>query len=119
MSVDAMQTPYVRPQENGSRIDVRWATLTDRHGSGLRCDAEPLFAFTARRWTTEDLAAARHTTDLVPGPLIWVDLDLAHHGIGSASWGQGVLARYHLLAAPMTFSVRLQAIGPHALNPPR
>ena len=25
--VDALQTPYVRPQENGARADVRWAEL--------------------------------------------------------------------------------------------
>ena len=28
-SVDELQTPYVRPQENGARTEVRWATLTD------------------------------------------------------------------------------------------
>jgi beta-galactosidase len=31
-SVDAMQTPYVRPQENGNRREVRWARLTGDSG---------------------------------------------------------------------------------------
>ena len=32
-TVDELQTPYVRPQENGHRIDTRWATLDGRSGS--------------------------------------------------------------------------------------
>ncbi|MGV9570411.1 hypothetical protein ACWDRX_12830, partial [Streptomyces nigra] len=31
---------------------------------GLRVDGEPEFWFTARPWTTEQLDAARHRTDL-------------------------------------------------------
>jgi beta-galactosidase len=47
-TVDALQSPYVRPQENGANIDVRWAEL-----SGLRVEGEPAFFLTAHRWTTE------------------------------------------------------------------
>ena len=67
MSVDQMQTPYVFPQENGARIDVRWASLTDSEGNGLRIEGDTPFLFTARRWTTEQLDAARHTGELTPG----------------------------------------------------
>ncbi|WP_345582223.1 hypothetical protein [Streptomyces prasinosporus] len=27
-------TPYIRPQENGNKTDVRWAALTDGEGRG-------------------------------------------------------------------------------------
>ena len=64
-SVDELQTPYVRPQENGNRTEVRWATLTDAAGAGLRVEGRPHFELTARRWTSEDLDAATHTPDLV------------------------------------------------------
>ena len=57
-TVDELQTPYVRPQENGSRTEVRWATLTDADGAGLRVEGRPHFELTARRWTTEALDAA-------------------------------------------------------------
>ncbi len=77
-TVDELQTPYVRPQENGARIDVRWAEL-----GGLRVEGDPAFFLTARRWTTEQLDAAAHRTDLVPGPTVWVNLDHGQHGIGS------------------------------------
>lgn len=104
MPVDALQTPYVRPQENGARPGVRWAELTRSDGSGLRIEGDPDFFLTARRWTTEELAAARHTTDLRPGEDLWLHLDHAQHGIGSQSCGPGVLPQHRLEAAPARFS---------------
>jgi beta-galactosidase len=98
-TVDDLQTPYVRPQENGARPDVRWAEL-----GGLRIDGDPEFWFTARRWTTEELDAATHRTDLAPGGTVWVNLDHAQHGIGSQSCGPGPLPQYFLNARPTEFS---------------
>jgi beta-galactosidase len=107
-TVDELQTPYVYPQENGNRTDVRWVRLTDSSGAGLRAVAEEsTLDFTARRWTSEQLDAARHTTDLVPGDRIWVTLDHAHHGLGSASCGPRTLPQHTLTAVPATFSVLL------------
>lgn len=98
-SVDELQTPYLRPQENGARADVRWVEL-----GGLRIEGDPEFSFTARRWTTEQLDAAAHLTDLTPGDTVWVNLDHRHHGIGSQSCGPGPLPQYHLRAEPAEFS---------------
>ncbi|MFE3547102.1 glycoside hydrolase family 2 TIM barrel-domain containing protein [Streptomyces kronopolitis] len=104
MPVDALQTPYVRPQENGARPGVRWAELTRGDGSGLRIEGDPDFYFSARRWSAEELTAARHTTDLRPGEGLWLHLDHAQHGIGSQSCGPGVLPQHRLDAAPARFS---------------
>jgi beta-galactosidase len=98
-TVDGLQTPYVRPQENGARADVRWVEL-----GGLRIEGDPEFWFTARRWTSEQLDAARHRTDLAPGDTVWVNLDHGQHGIGSQSCGPGPLPQYHLRAEPAEFS---------------
>ncbi|GAA2259250.1 glycoside hydrolase family 2 TIM barrel-domain containing protein [Streptomyces indiaensis] len=98
-TVDGLQTPYVRPQENGARADVRWVEL-----GGLRVEGEPEFWFTARRWTTEQLDAARHRTDLTAGDTVWVNLDHGLHGIGSQSCGPGPLPQYFLKAEPAEFS---------------
>lgn len=108
MRVDDMQTPYVRPQENGARPDVRRAQLSGG-GATVQIDGEPAFWFTARRWTTERLDAASHLSDLAPGDTVWVHLDHAVDGIGSASCGPGVLPRYQLLAAPAEFSIVLSS----------
>jgi beta-galactosidase len=109
-TVDGLQTPYVYPQENGNRLDVCWLALTDPSGPGLRVTGEPTFAFTARRWTSEDLDAARHTIDLVPRDRVYLNLDHAQHGIGSASCGPGVLPRYELRAEPTTFALTFQPL---------
>ncbi|OIJ63377.1 glycoside hydrolase family 2 TIM barrel-domain containing protein [Streptomyces mangrovisoli] len=98
-TVDALQTPYVRPQENGARADVRWAEI-----GGLRIEGDPAFCLTARRWTTEQLDAAAHLTDLVPGDTVWVNLDHAQMGIGTQSCGPGPLPAHHLHAEPAEFS---------------
>ncbi|NGY64595.1 DUF4981 domain-containing protein [Lentzea sp. NEAU-D13] len=99
-TVDGLQTPYVFPQENGNRADARWLRIGD-----LRIEGEPVFDFTARRWTSEDLDAARHTDDLQPREHVYLNLDLAQHGLGTASCGPGVLPQYRLHAQKATFSV--------------
>ncbi|NGO69697.1 beta-galactosidase small subunit family protein, partial [Streptomyces boncukensis] len=113
-AVDELQTPYVRPQENGARCDVRWAELhepaPDGRGRTLRVTAVgPPFWFSARRWTSEQLDAARHTPDLVPGDVVWVNVDHALHGIGSQSCGPGVLPEHRLDPAPARFALRFGA----------
>ncbi|MFJ8487964.1 glycoside hydrolase family 2 TIM barrel-domain containing protein [Streptomyces sp. NPDC094038] len=105
-TVDGLQTPYLRPQENGARADVRWAEL-----GGLRIEGDPEFWFTARRWTTEQLDAAAHRTGLTPGDTVWVNLDHGQHGIGSQSCGPGVLPQYQLHAGPAEFSFVFTEIG--------
>jgi beta-galactosidase len=103
--VDELQTPYVFPQENGNRADARWLRI-----GGLLVEGEPVFDFTARRWTSEDLDAARHTTDLKPRDRVYLNLDLAQHGLGTASCGPGVLPQYRLHARKATFAVTFQHV---------
>ncbi|WP_308167749.1 glycoside hydrolase family 2 TIM barrel-domain containing protein [Catellatospora tritici] len=109
-SVDQLQTPYVRPQENGARVDVRWAELRDASGRGVRIEAEPQFGLTVRRWTSEQLDAAAHTTDLVPSEHVWVNIDLAQYGIGSRSCGPDTLPQYELHPRPASLTVLLRPL---------
>ncbi|MFI1978304.1 glycoside hydrolase family 2 TIM barrel-domain containing protein [Streptomyces wedmorensis] len=109
-TVDELRTPYLRPQENGARIDTRRLELTSA-GGGVRVAGEPPFAFTARRWTTEQLDAAAHDGDLVAGDVLWLHLDHAQHGIGSQSCGPGVLPAHRLDAAPASFVLVLSPVG--------
>jgi beta-galactosidase len=107
-TVDDLQTPYVFPQENGNRKEVRWVELTDKSGQGLRIEGD--FDFTARRWPTEDLDKATHTVDLEPTDWIHLNLDIAQNGLGSASCGPGVLPQYQLHAHPARLSLTFRAI---------
>ncbi|GIF53823.1 beta-galactosidase [Asanoa ferruginea] len=107
-TVAELQTPYVFPQENGRRADVRWATVTDGPGAGLRVTGRTPFGLTVRPWRTEALDRAAHPTDLVPDGQTWLTLDAGHQGIGSASCGPGVLPAYLLPAAPARLDLELQ-----------
>jgi beta-galactosidase len=96
--VDSLATPYVRPQENGNRLHARRLTLSGPAGRSLAVTGYPHVDFTVRRWSPELLTAAKHSPDLVPDGRIYVHLDAAHHGIGSASCGPP-LQPGHSLAA--------------------
>jgi beta-galactosidase len=111
-SVDDLQTPYVFPQENGHRSDVRWVelTLAGRSG-GLRIEGSPLFGLTARRWTSADLDAAKHHHELRPREHVYVNLDLEHHGIGSGSCGPGPLEKYHLTPGASRFALTFRSVN--------
>jgi beta-galactosidase len=110
-TIDDLQTPYVFPQENGNRMDVRWAELSTADGStGLRIGGRPVFDLSVRRWTTADLDRARHTADLRPRDHVYLHLDLAHQGLGTASCGPGVLPQHRLPVAPAEFTLALQPL---------
>ena len=108
-TVDDLQTPYVKPQENGRRGDVRWATLTDTLGRGLRIDGD--FGFAVRRWTDADLAAAKHRNELDPGDGLWLTIDAGQQGIGTGSCGPGALPEYELTLRKTEFTVVLSPLS--------
>jgi beta-galactosidase len=109
-TLEELQTPYVRPQENGQRADVRWAELSADDGSGLRVRADPATGVTVRPWSTEALDAAAHTADLHDEGRVWLHLDAAQQGIGTGSCGPGALPAYRLEARPVRFAVTFEPL---------
>jgi beta-galactosidase/evolved beta-galactosidase subunit alpha len=105
--VDDLYTPYVFPQENGNRTDVKWVSLETQTGTGLLVVGTDLINFSAHRYSTMDFENARHTIDLVPRDEIIVHLDYQQHGIGSASCGPAPAEIYLLKSAPFKFGMRL------------
>ena len=56
------------------------------------------FLISASRFSQQQLAAARHQSDLVAEEGLWVCLDGAHMGVGGDdSWSQSVRPEYQLL----------------------
>lgn len=108
-SIDDMQTPYVFPQENGARSDVKWAEIKGQNG-GVRIEGDDTFVLTTRRWTSKELHEAKHTVDLVEGENVWVNIDHKMGGIGTGSCGPGVLPQYQIRAEPMRFAVILRPL---------
>ncbi len=109
-TVDQLQTPYVRPQDNGNRTDVRWAELSDEAEPGVRIEGDPVFNLAARRWSDQRLAAARHQVDLAAEPTVHLYTDHAVQGIGSAAVGPGVLPQYRLDVRAADFTLTLMPL---------
>ncbi|KSW13987.1 glycoside hydrolase family 2 TIM barrel-domain containing protein [Cellulomonas sp. B6] len=116
-TVDALGTRYTHPQENGARRGVTHArldlaagpltvtALDVRHGT----HTAPGLELTARPWSDTALAAAAHPHELVPDGLLWLHLDAAQHGLGSAACGPGVLPDAVLHPVTATLHLRLHA----------
>ena len=107
--VEALSTPYVRPQENGNRMQTRDLHLFDSAGRALSVSGQPPFDFAVRRWSPELLAAAAHTPDLVPDGRTYLNLDIAHHGIGSGSCGPGPLPGDSLMAHTVGYALKFSS----------
>ncbi|WP_460573839.1 glycoside hydrolase family 2 TIM barrel-domain containing protein [Humibacter soli] len=107
-SIDGLQVDYPVPQENGNHVQTRHLVL---RGAGLRAfrvDGMPTFDFTARRWTSVDLQNASKPYELVDSGTVWLNVDHAHQGIGSASVGPALPERYRIPRERTRWSVRLQ-----------
>ncbi|WP_243231730.1 glycoside hydrolase family 2 TIM barrel-domain containing protein [Microbacterium sp. CIAB417] len=106
-SIDDLQTPYPVPQENGNHVQTRWLEVGVDGAQTLRVDGVPEFDFTARRWTSHELERADKPHQLVDSGRVWLNIDHAQHGIGSASVGPALPERYRIPRERTAWSVRL------------
>ncbi|MFS0821653.1 glycoside hydrolase family 2 TIM barrel-domain containing protein [Bacillus sp. 1P02SD] len=116
-TVEELHTPYVVPQENGNRHEVRWASLTDLSGVGLLVVGQPNFDFSASYYSYETLENANHTYDLMKDDFITFNVDYKHQGLGSASCGPGVLEQYQLKNEDFHFTVNFRAFSKREHSP--
>ncbi|MCX4766330.1 DUF4981 domain-containing protein [Streptomyces sp. NBC_01275] len=98
LPVDALFTPYLRPQESGGRHGVRRFTLSAPDATGLAVTLDEPRQVSVTRFTAEDLTAAAHHDELTPRAGCVVHLDAAHRGLGTASCGPDTFPSY--LVAP-------------------
>ncbi len=114
--VEDLFFPYVRPQECGTRTDVRWMALTNDAGDGLLIAGLPLISLSALPFTTSQLDYTdnefRHTTDLIPNDFIDVNVDYRQTGVGgNDSWGARPLPAYTLKAGKYSYSFRVRLLN--------
>ena len=90
-------TPYVRPQEAGNHTGVRWATVTDDRGVGLRFDCADGMDFSALPWTPFEIENATHPNELPPIHHTVLRPALMRRGVGGDdSWGARTHPEYLL-----------------------
>jgi beta-galactosidase/beta-glucuronidase len=109
-TVDELYHPYVKPQENGNRTDVRWVAFSSQDLRGLLVLGQPLLNFSAHRFTAEDLTAAQHTHELKRREEISVYLDERQSGLGGNSCGPGTLAQYMVWPVETRFTLLLRPL---------
>jgi beta-galactosidase len=101
--------PYIMPQENGHKTDVRWLKLSSPSGKGLLVQAEGTLEFNASHFTDNDLYACTHTFELNPRKEVILNLDAAQRGLGTGSCGPDTLEQYQLREKEYRFSFTLKA----------
>lgn len=89
-SVTDFEYRYMRPQESSNRCDVRYFTLTDKEGFGIRVDAyyDNPINFSAYYYTTDGLEKATHINDIPYADITTVNIDHRQLGVGGDLPGQ-------------------------------
>ena len=110
---DNQYFPYIRPQESGTKSDIRWWKQTDATGLGLQVKSCAPFYASALHFDTEELDDGddkdqRHSFDLKKSKFTNLFLDSAHMGVGGEnSWGAWPLEKYRVHYGNKTFTFTL------------
>lgn len=89
-SVTDFEYRYMRPQESSNRCDVRYFTITDKNGFGIKVDAyyDNPINFSAYHYTTDGLEKATHINDIPYEDITTVNIDHRQLGVGGDLPGQ-------------------------------
>ena len=115
-TADQQFYPYIRPQETGTKSDIRWWMQTNAQGLGLRITAAKPFFASALHYNISDLdegleKVQRHPNQMPKSKFTELCLDLAQYGVGGInSWGARPLKQYQLHAQDMTFKVIIEPV---------
>ena len=99
---DNQYFPYIRPQESGTKGDMRWWNQTDASGFGFKVKSSKPFYASAIHFDTEELDDGddkdqRHSFNLKKSKFTNLFLDAEHSGVaGENSWGAWPLEKYRL-----------------------
>ena len=110
---DNQYFPYIRPQESGTKSDIRWWKQTDATGLGLQVKSCTPFYASAIHFDTEELddgddKEQRHSFDLKKSKFTNLFLDSVHMGVGGEnSWGAWPLEKYRVHYGNKTFTFTL------------
>ncbi len=109
-NIDEQFVNYPAPQENGNKTDIRWLTVTNRQGKGIKVyGSQPLNA-SIHHYDLTNLTEADHTYDLKRLPHSYLYVDYRQGPIGNASCGPAALEKYYLKPKPVQFEVVIEPL---------
>ncbi len=110
--------PFIKPQENGNKTDVRWATLTNDQGLGLLVQsAETNLSISAHHYSLENLSTALHTHEIKNEGDVTLNIDLKQMGVGGDdSWNPRVHPEFLLKDKIYSYSYFIRPIDLNEKN---
>lgn len=107
-NVDEQYFPYIRPQETGTKTDIRWWKQSDRSGEIFMissAEGKPLGAMSAIRYAVADMDEGtdkeqRHQSDVKKSPFVNLYIDGEMAGVGGVdSWSKNgqALPQYRVM----------------------
>jgi beta-galactosidase len=112
-TVEEQFYPYIRPQETGTRTDLRYWKVVDKGGRGLTFQSDAPFSASALNYTIESLddspsKTQSHSEEVPKAGLTEVCLDKVQMGLGCVtSWGAMPLPEYRVPYQSYEFTVRI------------
>ena len=97
-TADEQFFPYIRPQETGTKTDIRWWRQANQNGFGLRIEADEPFTASALHYNIMDLdegkqKAQRHSPQVPGSKYTELSLDMLQTGVGGInSWNNDAQA---------------------------
>ncbi len=115
-TADEQFYPYIRPQETGTKGDIRWWRQTNDGAAGLMITADKPFYASALHYDIDildegDQKHQRHPSQLPKSEFTVLTLDSEHCGVGGIdSWGARPLEQYRIPAIDRTCSFTITPI---------
>lgn len=108
--------PYIRPQETGTKTDIRWWRVQNIAGSGLQVKADAPFSASALNYTIESLddrleKHQRHSPEVPQADFTNLIIDKVQMGLGCINtWGAWPLPKYRLPYQDYDFTFMLTPV---------
>lgn len=115
-SVTEQFYPYIRPQENGTKTDIRWWTMLDESGNGVKVTSTAPFSASALHYTIESLDEGPdkrqgHSPEVAEADLTNLCIDKIQTGLGCEnSWGSIARPEYRVPYGDYEFSFMISPV---------
>jgi len=116
-TVEEQYHPYIRPQETGTKTDIRYWKVLNNAGQGLKFESNVPFSASALNYTIESLddgwtKRQRHAPEVPVSDFTTVCIDLKQMGMGCVnSWGALPLPQYRLKYQDYEFKVKITPLN--------